>query len=514
MASTAPCAACSKFLPQQAFSGTQWKKTRKGNVGRCKQCIEASMPVGGDSQSGVALPGQIFAEPQAVSPTSNNLQNNPPSKKRKRADSRVENAVPQDLGRDSSSKGDDWRVSLSRTEGIDGDMNRIVEDLVLFYKQYNPPRGELRKAHRRLALKYESREGAMWKFLRRKYVLEPQSRRRKKEQGQRGREQLPLGCSGVCAREDEEPGAAEKRKRVDDDGGGRSEAPPFSLKCSASDDLAPALSAALTICDKCDGPHATALCPYFRKVRENHPDALRRRAALTGMGGAGGSVFVTGAQPVRQPGDGSCLFHSMNHGLRLLETRGILRGSNLSGKLAGAKRLRSDIARWVMSHPNVRISDTPLQQWVKWDSGLKLGKYASQMARGGSWGGGIELASCSILRGVNVHVYERYRGSGSSGGGRSGNYKGGEKAFLRISCFGDAPKDRTVHVLYCGGVHYDALNVDNATFHKLPDKISSDSGGKSLRLRQNQHKRSRRLSGKKNNWTTTMKKTTGGRRRC
>ena len=37
------------------------------------------------------------------------------------------------------------------------------------------------------------------------------------------------------------------------------------------------------------------------------------------MGGAGGSVFVTGAQPVRQPGDGSCLFHSMNHGLRLLE---------------------------------------------------------------------------------------------------------------------------------------------------------------------------------------------------
>ena len=38
------------------------------------------MPVGGDSQSGVALPGQIFAEPQAVSPTSNNLQNKPPSK--------------------------------------------------------------------------------------------------------------------------------------------------------------------------------------------------------------------------------------------------------------------------------------------------------------------------------------------------------------------------------------------------------------------------------------------------
>jgi len=42
---------------------------------------------------------------------------------------------------------------------------------------------------------------------------------------------------------------------------------------------------------------------------------------------------------------------------------------------------------------------------------------------------------------VNVHVYER---------GPYGSYK-------RISCF-DAPSARaTVHVLYCGGVHYDAL---------------------------------------------------------
>jgi hypothetical protein len=70
------------------------------------------------------------------------------------------------------------------------------------------------------------------------------------------------------------------------------------------------------------------------------------------------------------------------------------------------------------------------------------------MANGG-WGGGIELAGCSLLMRVNVHVYERVRGGG-----------GGVK---RISCFDGARSqpERTVHVLYCGGVHYDALLVDS-----------------------------------------------------
>ena len=61
------------------------------------------------------------------------------------------------------------------------------------------------------------------------------------------------------------------------------------------------------------------------------------------------------------------------------------------------------------------------------------------------WGGGIEMAACSHLKRVNVHVYER---------STMGSYK-------RISCFdyerGGAPPRTTVHVLYCGGVHYDAL---------------------------------------------------------
>jgi hypothetical protein len=52
------------------------------------------------------------------------------------------------------------------------------------------------------------------------------------------------------------------------------------------------------------------------------------------------------------------------------------------------------------------------------------------------------MAACSHLKRVNVHVYER---------STMGSYK-------RISCFDYERGARsTVHVLYCGGVHYDAL---------------------------------------------------------
>ena len=45
---------------------------------------------------------------------------------------------------------------------------------------------------------------------------------------------------------------------------------------------------------------------------------------------------------------------------------------------------------------------------------------------------------------VNIHVYERRRGG-----------------FKRISCF-DVPSPKAIlHVLYCGGIHYDALVVNS-----------------------------------------------------
>lgn len=181
---------------------------------------------------------------------------------------------------------------------------------------------------------------------------------------------------------------------------------------------------AAVTCDKCDGAHETSDCPYYRKEREKHPDAQKNfYKKLGGTSSLPGAVIRSG-RVVRQPGDGSCLFHSLSYGLR--------DGSNASS-------LRRDICSFINKYPQTRIADTPLSDWIKWDSGGNVGGYTRRMSAG-AWGGGIEMASVSIMKEVNVHVYER------SGSG-----------FTRISAF-DHPQSpetrRTIRVLYCGGVHY------------------------------------------------------------
>ena len=188
------------------------------------------------------------------------------------------------------------------------------------------------------------------------------------------------------------------------------------------------------VCDRCDKNHATARCPYFKKEREKHPDATRRAAKNIGKAGGAFSLRASQARVVRQPGDGSCLFHSLSYGL----------GGGGGGGGAGA--LRREIASFVAKNPTLEIAGDPLSDWVAWDSGRSVAAYARAMASGG-WGGGIEMAACARLKQVNVHVYERQRG---------GNFK-------RISCFdcsevgGGRNARKTVHVLYCGGIHFDAL---------------------------------------------------------
>lgn len=139
--------------------------------------------------------------------------------------------------------------------------------------------------------------------------------------------------------------------------------------------------------------------------------------------------MLRGGRCVRQPGDGSCLFHSLCYGLN----------DGKSGRLS-AKELREQLASFIGKNPKLDIAGDTIEEWVQWDSNLKVSDYARRMAVSG-WGGGLEMAICSLLKKVNVHVYERTR-----------------EGFKRISCF-DAPEvsNKTVHVLYQGGVHYDAL---------------------------------------------------------
>eukprot|EP00929_Paragymnodinium_shiwhaense_P112103 TRINITY_DN8035_c0_g2_i1.p1 TRINITY_DN8035_c0_g2~~TRINITY_DN8035_c0_g2_i1.p1 ORF type:complete len:563 (+),score=118.01 TRINITY_DN8035_c0_g2_i1:87-1775(+) len=217
-------------------------------------------------------------------------------------------------------------------------------------------------------------------------------------------------------------------------------------------------------CDKCDGAHATDECPHFQKPREQHKDAWAsygKKTAAEAMGSAGRNYVLKDASVCRQPGDGSCLYHSLSHGLVLLAAQAEkkdLKGS-AKAKAAPAKRqnnagikakakeaaksLRRELARFVKDHPSLKIAGDSLEEWVRWDSRVSCQQYARRMAMGG-WGGGIEMAACSHLKQVNVHVYERNAQK--------------KCEFKRISCFNINPRcRRTIHVLYQGRMHYDSL---------------------------------------------------------
>jgi hypothetical protein len=173
------------------------------------------------------------------------------------------------------------------------------------------------------------------------------------------------------------------------------------------------------------GKHATESCPYFKKERDSHPDARKRKSKIGGVSSLPGDFYSSSSvRVVRQPGDGSCLFHSLSYGLR----------DNSS-----ASSLRSTIASFIIKNPQFEISETPLSDWVRWDTAMSASQYAQSIS-GGGWGGGIEMAIVSWLKNVNIHVYERL------GGG-----------FKRISAF-DHPvepgKKKVVRILYGGRNHY------------------------------------------------------------
>lgn len=203
----------------------------------------------------------------------------------------------------------------------------------------------------------------------------------------------------------------------------------------------PSSSQGMGPCDKCDGPHATSCCPFFPKERDNHKDAFANRGKkgpAQQLGGNGGNFVLNSAKcrVVPQPGDGSCLFHSLCFGLS--------HGRPCSGE---ADMLRRELMDFMLRHPKLEIAGDTLEEWVRWDKNFSISEYTTTMSHGG-WGGGMEMACCSILKKVNVHVYEKESRLG-------GGYK-------RISCF-DSPgamTAQTVHVLYQGRMHYDALLVN------------------------------------------------------
>lgn len=155
-------------------------------------------------------------------------------------------------------------------------------------------------------------------------------------------------------------------------------------------------------------------------------DGQPRSRSSTGGSSSSRAPVVVSAKVVPQPGDGSCLFHSLCHGL---------------GK-GNAATLRQDICNYIAKHPNEQIAGATLRDWVKKDSGCNgVRHYASQMSSD-AWGGGIEMAALSKMKGVNIHVYVKC-----------------PAGFQRISAFEVPCPRKTVSLLYQGRTHYDALEV-------------------------------------------------------
>lgn len=142
-----------------------------------------------------------------------------------------------------------------------------------------------------------------------------------------------------------------------------------------------------------------------------------------------GAAVLLGARAVAQPGDGSCLFHSLAHGLS-----------------SDAGRLRHAIADFVETSPETPIGGEPLREWIKWDSSLTPDRYSGRLRSTGSWGGAIEIAIFARLFGIAVYVYEQVDGD-------SGLHR-------RVAAFLPPHEtEQSAHLVYRGGVHYDALEV-------------------------------------------------------
>lgn len=209
-------------------------------------------------------------------------------------------------------------------------------------------------------------------------------------------------------------------------------------------------------CDRCDGTHHALDCPHFgphkghkawtprSRGREDHEDAWANLDGADGEQTARPETAVTGTQ-IRQPGDGTCLYHSMAFGLR----RARLAEEGFVGPA-----LRARIADHLEEHADDRVSGSAYRDYIWWDHGLTVEAYCHKMRKDGVWGGAIEIAACTQMYGVNVHIYVPEQDDRA----HAPNKQKVER-FRRIAAFGEDQDKPTVTITYMLRCHYDALQI-------------------------------------------------------
>ena len=98
------------------------------------------------------------------------------------------------------------------------------------------------------------------------------------------------------------------------------------------------------------------------------------------------------------PGDNSCLFHAVRHGLMKLGRRAVL----------PTEMFRAAVAGWMKGQSTLQVGTAKLHVWVRWETGgrLSFGSYCDQMAKPkGQWGGAPEIASMARMQKVDMWVW-------------------------------------------------------------------------------------------------------------
>lgn len=138
------------------------------------------------------------------------------------------------------------------------------------------------------------------------------------------------------------------------------------------------------------------------------------------------------------PKDGNCLFHSLASGL---------------GRGATAEAVRDWVCDFIERSPDEVLAGRPLRDWTLWESGQSCAEYAATMRSNGEWGGPLEMAVCSHMLGVNIHVYQEVP-------------SGGHQRLVAFDVEGKkvGPGTHVVNVAFQPG-HYDGFEVQGPWGH-------------------------------------------------
>ena len=155
-------------------------------------------------------------------------------------------------------------------------------------------------------------------------------------------------------------------------------------------------------CDRCNGFHPSAECPHFQYLRGEHPDAKPLPPGDRPLPTTASTPQVeAGGRLIKQPADGSCLYHALSHG-----------AGRLGLRKPSAPDLRRSLAQWARDNERLRVAGKTLRTWLHWETGgtESFASYVAAQAESG-WGGVLEN---NHRRGSSFPCHRRSVGAGGA----------------------------------------------------------------------------------------------------